>query len=183
MPVRRERSLASLAPFPGSSLLPRNNFKKGGRSLGTRLRRVERVRVYWYSIVSQYFPYAQFRARAPKRGRGTAHTECMCIIKLAEKYLTRQNSAMSRQNSVCLDTMTEQCVKVIFGSERERSHRQYSSQVSVFKLFTEHSNADKKRRTVADSVANVGESVAYSSSQKKVYTSFPCHGDNTATER
>ena len=48
--------------------------------------------------------------------------------------------------------------------ERERSRRQYSSQVSVFKpaLFTEHSNADKKkRRTVADSVANVGESVAY----------------------
>ena len=40
----------------------------------------------------------------------------MCIIKLAEKYLTRQNSAMSGQNSVCLDTMTEQCVKVIFGS-------------------------------------------------------------------
>ena len=38
------------------------------------------------------------------------------IIKLAEKYLTRQNSAMSGQNSVCLDTMTEQCVKVIFGS-------------------------------------------------------------------
>ena len=41
--------------------------------------------------------------------------------------------------------------------ERERSRRQYSSQVSVFKpaLFTEHSNADKmkKRRTVA----NVGE--------------------------
>ena len=39
--------------------------------------------------------------------------------------------------------------------ERERSRRQYSSQVSVFKpaLFTEHSNADKKkRRTVADSV-------------------------------
>ena len=39
-----------------------------------------------------------------------------------------------------------------------------ASQVSVFKpaLFTEHSNADKKkRRTVADSVANVGESVAY----------------------
>ena len=35
---------------------------------------------------------------------------------------------------------------------------------SVFKpaLFTEHSNADKKKmRTVADSVANVGESVAY----------------------
>ena len=29
-------------------------------------------------------------------------------------------------------------------------------------LFTENSNADKKkRRTVADSVANVGESVAY----------------------
>ena len=48
--------------------------------------------------------------------------------------------------------------------ERERSRRQYSSQISVFKpaLFTEHSNADKKkRRTVADSVANVGESVAY----------------------
>ena len=48
--------------------------------------------------------------------------------------------------------------------ERERSRRQYSSQVSVFKpaLFTEHSNADKKkRRTVANSVANVGESVAY----------------------
>ena len=48
--------------------------------------------------------------------------------------------------------------------ERERSRRQYSSQVSVFKpaLFTEHSNADKKkRRTVADSVANVGERVAY----------------------
>ena len=40
----------------------------------------------------------------------------MCIMKLAEKYLTRQNSAMSGQNSVCLDTMTEQCVKVIFGS-------------------------------------------------------------------
>ena len=47
--------------------------------------------------------------------------------------------------------------------EHERSRRQYRSQVSVFKpaLFTEHSNADKKRRTVADSVANVGESVAY----------------------
>ena len=48
--------------------------------------------------------------------------------------------------------------------ERGRSRRQYSSQVSVFKpaLFTEHSNADKKkRRTVADSIANVGESVAY----------------------
>ena len=46
--------------------------------------------------------------------------------------------------------------------ERERSRRQYRSQVSVFKsaLFTEHSNTDKmkKRRTVADSVANVGES-------------------------
>ena len=45
-----------------------------------------------------------------------------------------------------------------------REVAQYSSQVSVFKpaLFTEHSNADKKkRRTVADSVANVGESVAY----------------------
>ena len=41
--------------------------------------------------------------------------------------------------------------------ERERSRRQYRSQVSVFKpaLFTEHSNTDKmkKRRTVADSVA------------------------------
>ena len=49
-------------------------------------------------------------------------------------------------------------------AERERIRRQYSSQVSVFKpaLFTEHSNADKKKRsTVADSVANVGESVAY----------------------
>ena len=48
--------------------------------------------------------------------------------------------------------------------KRERIRRQYSSQVSVFKpaLFTEHSNADKKKRsTVADSVANVGESVAY----------------------
>ena len=46
--------------------------------------------------------------------------------------------------------------------ERERSRRQYRSQVSVFKpaLFTEHSNTDKmkKRRTVADSVANIGES-------------------------
>ena len=46
--------------------------------------------------------------------------------------------------------------------ERERSRRQYSSQVSVFKpaLFIEHSNADKmkKRPTVADSMANVGES-------------------------
>ena len=50
--------------------------------------------------------------------------------------------------------------------ERERSGRQYRSQVAVFKsaLFTEHSNADniKKRRTVADSVADsvtsVGES-------------------------
>ena len=43
--------------------------------------------------------------------------------------------------------------------ERERSRRQYRSQVSVFKpaLFTEHSNTDKMR-TVADSVANVGES-------------------------
>ena len=60
-------------------------------------------------------------------------------------------------------------VHVVYTSwgERERSRRQYSSQVSVFKpaLFTEHSNADKmkknivkKRRTVADSVANVGES-------------------------
>ena len=42
--------------------------------------------------------------------------------------------------------------------ERERSRRQ----VSVFKtaLFTEHSNTDKmkKRRTVSDSVANIGES-------------------------
>ena len=46
--------------------------------------------------------------------------------------------------------------------ERERSRRQYRSQVSVFKpaLFTEHSNTDKmkKRRTVADFVANIGES-------------------------
>ena len=46
--------------------------------------------------------------------------------------------------------------------ERERSRRQYRSQASVFKpaLFTEHSNTDKmkKRRTVADSVANIGES-------------------------
>ena len=46
--------------------------------------------------------------------------------------------------------------------ERERSRRQYRSQVSVFKpaLFTEHSNTDKmkKRRTVADSVAYVGKS-------------------------
>ena len=46
--------------------------------------------------------------------------------------------------------------------ERERSRRQYRSQVSVFKpaLFTVHSNTDKmkKRRTVADSVANIGES-------------------------
>ena len=46
--------------------------------------------------------------------------------------------------------------------ERERSRRQYRSQVSVFKpaLFTEHSNTDKmkKRRAVADSVANIGES-------------------------
>ena len=46
--------------------------------------------------------------------------------------------------------------------ERERSRRQYRSQVSVFKpaFFTEHSNTDKmkKRRKVADSVANIGES-------------------------
>ena len=46
--------------------------------------------------------------------------------------------------------------------ERERSRRQYRSQVSVFQpaLFAEHSNTDKmkKRRTVADSVANIGES-------------------------
>ena len=46
--------------------------------------------------------------------------------------------------------------------ERERRRRQYRSEVSVFKpaLFTEHSNTDKmkKRRTVADSVANIGES-------------------------
>ena len=46
--------------------------------------------------------------------------------------------------------------------KRERSCRQYRSQVSVFKpaLFTEHSNTDKKkkRRTVVDSVANIGES-------------------------
>ena len=46
--------------------------------------------------------------------------------------------------------------------ERERSRKQYRSQVSVFKpaLVTEHSNTDKmkKRHTVADSVANIGES-------------------------
>ena len=37
--------------------------------------------------------------------------------------------------------------------ERERSLRQYSSQVSVFKpaLFTEHSNADKKKRRIYSS--------------------------------
>ena len=46
--------------------------------------------------------------------------------------------------------------------ERERSRRQYRSQVAVFKstLFSENGNADniKKRRTVADSVTSVGES-------------------------
>ena len=57
--------------------------------------------------------------------------------------------------------ITSRCL-ALWG-ERERSRRQYRSQVSVFKpaLFTEHSNTDKmkKRRTVADSVANIGESV------------------------
>ena len=57
-------------------------------------------------------------------------------------------------------TLAPECL-ALWG-ERERSRRQYRSQVSVFKpaLFTEHSNTDKmkKRRTVADSVANIGES-------------------------
>ena len=64
------KHVAGLAPFPGSSLLPRNNFKEGGRSLGTRLRtsrrKGARIRKYTRSI----FPYAQFRARAPERGEG-----------------------------------------------------------------------------------------------------------------
>ena len=47
-------------------------------------------------------------ARVPRKEGGE--------LKLGKKYLTRQNSAMSGQNSVYLDTMTEQCVKVIFGS-------------------------------------------------------------------
>ena len=38
----------------------------------------------------------------------------------------------------------------------------YGASESQTALFTEHSNADKKkRRTVADSVANVGESVGF----------------------
>ena len=70
------------ASFPGSSLLPRNNFKKGGRSLGTKLRRVERVHAVFFRMRNS--------ARAPRKegsGRGTAHTECMCIMKLGEKII------------------------------------------------------------------------------------------------
>ena len=51
-------------------------------------------------------------ARAPRKEGGELHNETR-----RKNYLTRQNSAMSGQNSVCLDTMTEQCVKVIFGSD------------------------------------------------------------------
>ena len=60
----------------------------------------------------------------------------------------------------CLTTYNVILVECLaLWGERERSRRQYRSQVSVFKpaLFTEHSNM-KKRRTVADSVANIGES-------------------------
>ena len=37
-------------------------------------------------------------------------------MKLPKNILTKQNSAMSGQNSVWLDIMTEQCLMVIFGS-------------------------------------------------------------------
>ena len=64
---RRMYAYTYVAPFPGSSLLPRNNFKKGGRSLG-RLRRVEGVRVYY--IVSQYFSVCAIPRACPEKREG-----------------------------------------------------------------------------------------------------------------
>ena len=72
-----------------------------------------------------------------------------------------QEGARSRSPQLYIYTIILVECLALWG-ERERSRRQYRSQVSVFKpaLFTEHSNTDKmkKRRTVADSVANIGES-------------------------
>ena len=74
-------------------------------------------------------------------------------MSLRQSFLTKRYS-----NIFYLDGV--ECL-ALWG-ERERSRRQYISQVSVFKpaLFTERSNTDKmkKRRTVADSVPNIGES-------------------------
>ena len=74
---------------------------------------------------------------------------------MTARPLSPQEGARSRSPQLLVECLA------LWG-ERERSRRQYRSQVSVFKpaLFTEHSNTDKmkKRRTVADSVANIGES-------------------------
>ena len=71
---------------------------------------------------------------------------------MTARPLSPQEGARSRSPQLLVECLA------LWG-ERERSRRQYRSQVSVFKpaLFTEHSNM-KKRRTVADSVANIGES-------------------------
>ena len=77
-------------------------------------------------------------------------------------YIYRDSESVDQKGARSRSPQLGEC-NALWG-ERERSRRQYSSQISVLftALSTEHSNADKnKRRTVADSVANVGESVAY----------------------
>ena len=77
-------------------------------------------------------------------------------------YLYRDSASVesTRGGSLTIVPILVECL-ALWG-ERERSRREYRSQVSVFKpaLFTEHSNTDKmkKRRTVADSLANIGQS-------------------------
>ena len=77
------------------------------------------------------------------------------ISIVTARPLSPQEGARSRSPQLLVECLA------LWG-ERERSRRQYKSQVSVFKpaLFTEHSNTDKmkKRRTVADSVATIGKS-------------------------
>ena len=81
-------------------------------------------------------------------------------------YIYRDSASVesTRGGSLTLAPITHKILVecLALWGERERSRRQYRSQVSIVKpaLFTEHNNTDKmkKRRTVADSVANIGES-------------------------
>ena len=89
----------------------------------------------------------------------------LVIYIVTARPLSPQEGARSRSPQLNAATVQGRPLLVeclALWDERERSRRQYRSQVSVFKpaLFTEHSNTDKmkKRRTVADSVANIGES-------------------------
>ena len=93
------------------------------------------------------------------RNSGERTDARLYISIMTSRPLSPQEGARSRSPQLLYIILVE-CL-ALWG-ERERSRRQYRSQVSVFKpaLFTEHSNTDrmKKRRTVADSVANIGES-------------------------